>query len=86
MTDTDATRRRHRIADPLRELVCSLFTNDMALYKEFIGIADQIDRDHERRMEQAREDSRKHTCNYLSRIIADYKRGKKWKRKEYPNE
>ena len=82
MTDTDATRRRH-VADPMRELVGSLFTNDMALYKDFMSIADQIDRDHELRMDQTREDSRKATCNYMSRIIADYKRGKKWKRKEY---
>lgn len=85
MSDTDATRKRHRVADQLRELVGSLFTNDMALYKDFMSIADQIDREHERRMGQAREDSRKATCNYVSRIIADYKRGKKWKRKDYPN-
>ena len=41
------------------------------------------DREHERRMDQAREDSRKATCNYVSRVTADYKRGKKWKRKDY---
>ena len=97
MTDTDATRKRHRVADPLREyaqMVRKYHGTDIhgkereyvtVTTREMLDIADQIDREHERRMDQAREDSRKHTCNYLSRIIADYKRGKKWKRKDYPN-
>ena len=94
MTDIDATRRRHRVADPLREFVGTYLMNNTTQENEqwlamtgrsLLRIADQIDREHERRMDQAREDSRKATCNYMSRIIADYKRGKKWKRKEYPN-
>lgn len=86
MTDTDATRKRHRISDPLRDGTYVLYSShrmDMEAFKQLLEIADQIDREHEHRMDQAREDSRKHTCNYLSRIVADYKRGKKWKRKEY---
>lgn len=87
-----------KVADPLRSFVAGSFVYDLkagghfdekSLWEIVDGlenVADQIDREHERRMDQAREDSRKHTCNYLSRIIADYKRGKKWKRKEYPNE
>lgn len=86
MSDTDATRKRHRVADTLREYAAvavePIYLDRWTIEK----IADEIDREHERRMDQAREDSRKATCNYVSRIIADYKRGKKWKRKEYSNE
>ena len=86
-----------KVADPLRSFVAGSFVYDLkagghfdekSLWEIVDGlkkVADQIDRDHERRMDQAREDSRKATCNYVSRIVADYKRGKKWKRKEYPN-
>lgn len=86
MTDTDATRKRHRVADPLREYTTWLYDRSVIDKEEsmaLLEVADEIDREHERRMDQAREDSRKHTCNYLSRVVADYKRGKKWKRKEY---
>ena len=75
-----------RVADPLRigaDELHAAHRMDMDALRALLEIADQIDREHERRMDQAREDSRKHTCNYMSRIIADYKRGKKWKRKEY---
>lgn len=94
MSDTDATHKRHRVADPLREYadVVRKITElphltyvDETLHKRLLDLADEIDREHERRMDQAREDSRKHTCNYVSRIVADYKRGRKWKRKDYPN-
>ena len=88
MTDTDATRKRHRVADPLRLYADNMYANNLIDGPQLNAmrrIADQIDREHERRMDQAREDSRKATCNYVSRIIADYKRGKKWKRKEYSN-
>ena len=87
MSDTDATRKRH-VADPLRGYIDGMHEAGILSgmdYDILANIADQIDREHERRMDQAREDSRKATCNYVSRIIADYKRGKKWKRKEYPN-
>ncbi len=86
MSDSDATRGRRHVADPLRIGADELYSAhhmDMDALRALLDIADQIDREHERRMDQAREDSRKHTCNYISRIIADYKRGKKWKRKEY---
>ena len=87
-----------KVADPLRSFVAGSFVYDLkagghfdekSLWEIVDGlekVADEIDREHERRMDQAREDSRKATCNYMSRIIADYKRGKKWKRKEYSNE
>ena len=86
MSANVATRKRHRVADPLRDGTHMLYSShriDMEAFKQLLAIADQIDREHERRMDQAREDSRKHTCNYISRIIADYKRGRKWVRKEY---
>jgi len=78
--------RVSKVADPLRigaDELHAAHRMDMDALRALLEIADQIDRDHEHRMDQAREDSRKHTCNYLSRIVADYKRGKKWKRKEY---
>ena len=88
VNDNDATRKR-RVADPLREYAESTaLLPGMSIREvrdELQRLADEIDREHERRMEQAREDSRKATCNYLSRVTADYKRGKKWKRKEYQN-
>ena len=80
--------RVSKVADPLRigaDELHAAHRMDMYALRALLEIADQIDREHERRVDQAREDSRKHTCNYLSRIVADYKRGKKWKRKEYPN-
>jgi len=86
VSDSDATRKRHRVTDPLRLYADNMYANNLIDGPQLNAmrrIADQIDSEHERRMDQAREDSRKHTCNYMSRIIADYKRGRKWKRKEY---
>ena len=86
MSDNVATRGRHRVADPLRKLVRDMVEFDgigrieeMAL----LEVADEIDAEHERRMEDCRRETRRSTCNYISRVVADYKRGKKWKRKEY---
>lgn len=75
-----------KVADPLRELTADMYKLDAIGPVErnaLLAVSYEIDREHERRMDQAREDSRKHTCNYVSRIVADYKRGRKWKRKEY---
>jgi len=90
MSDNVATRRRQSVADPLRKLTRDMVEFDgigrsigrieeMAL----LEVADEIDREHERRMEDCRRNTRRVTCNYISRMVADYKRGKKWKRKEY---
>lgn len=80
-----------RIADPLRELVTSY---NSAIYNKthkltlgeyearLLEIADQIDREHERRMDQARNDMRKAACRYMMRVVEDYKHGRKWQRKE----
>lgn len=88
MSDIDATRKRHRVADPLRERILRLEelgyqeTNPM-LIQTLEACADEIDRDHARRMDQARNDMRKATCRYMSRVVEDYKHGRKWQRKEY---
>lgn len=42
-----------KIADPLRHYVSSLFTNDMLLFEDFMGIADGIDSEHEKQMVEA---------------------------------
>ena len=57
MSDNDATRKRHRVADPLREYTTWLYDRraiDKEESTELHDIADQIDREHERRMEQCR--------------------------------
>lgn len=75
-----------RIADPLRAFVTS---SDFALAEVLqrtdeclLVIADEMDREHERRMDQSRNDMRKATCRYMARVVEDYKHGRKWQRKE----
>lgn len=75
-----------RIADPLRAFVTS---SDFALAEVLqrtdeclLVIADEIDREHERRMDQAKTDMRKAACRYMARVVEDYKHGRKWQRKE----
>lgn len=86
MSDNVATRRRQRVADTLRGYVNYVHKSgglsDMD-YDTFISIADEIDRYHDQRMEDCRREMRRSTCNYISRVVADYKRGRKWQRKEY---
>jgi len=83
MSDNDATRRRHRVADPLRGYVDGMYEagilSDMD-YDILADIADQIDRDHERRMEQQSYNLRKAFCRYMGGVIDDYKHGMKRKR------
>ena len=92
MSDNDATHRLHRVADPLREFVKAYGsatyneTHNMTFGEyeaKLLDFADQIDREHELRMEQSKNDMRKATCRYISRVVEDYKHGRKWKRKEY---
>lgn len=68
-----------KVADPLRELVGSLFTNDMALYKDFMSIADEIDREHACRMEQSRHETKRAFAKYVRQVTAEYERGQKRK-------
>ena len=95
MNDNVATRRRQSVADPLREfadrhadklgaaIVGDTQTAESSAWHYLYRLADQIDAEHERRMEDCRRNTRRSTCSYISRVVADYKRGKKWKRKEY---
>ena len=84
MTDTDATRKRHRVADPLREYAESTaMLPGMSIREvrdELQRLADQIDREHERRMRQQSYDLRRAFCRYLGSIIDDYRHGIKRKR------
>ena len=84
MSDNVATRRRQSVADPLRKLVRDMVEFDGIGRIEEIAlleVADEIDREHERRMEDCRRSTRRVTCNYISRVVTDYKRGEKWIRK-----
>ena len=76
------------VADPLRLYADNMYANNLIdgpQLNAMFEIADEIDAEHERRMEDCRRETRRATCNYISRVVADYKRGRKWKRKEYPN-
>ena len=79
MSDNDATRRRQHVADPLREFARAA-SNDKEVIAHIDGIADQIDRDHERRMEQQAYELRRAFCRYMGGIIDDYRHGMKRKR------
>ena len=83
MSDNDATRKRHRVADPLRELVGQMREFDAVARLEqnaLLVVADQIDREHEWRMEQQSYDLRKAFCRYMGGVIDDYRHGIKRKR------
>ena len=95
MSDNDATRRRYRVADPLRSFVAGSFVYDLydlkagghfdekSLWEIVDGlekVADQIDREHEWRMEQQSYDLRKAFCRYMGGVLDDYRHGMKRKR------
>lgn len=85
MMASDMTmRRRHHVADPLREFADGI-TDDLDadtywMRDELYRIADQIDREHERRMEQQAYDLRKAFCRYMGGVLDDYRHGMKRKR------
>ena len=83
MTDNDATRKRH-IADPLRKYAESTALLPGMSIREVRDklqrLADEIDRDHERRMEQQSHELRRAFCRYMGGVIEDYKHGMKRKR------
>ncbi len=83
MSDNDATRRRRRVADPLRALANETDWHRWDcgdLVRKMRGVADQIDREHDRRMQQQSYDLRKAFCRYLGGVIDDYRHGMKRKR------
>lgn len=81
-----------KVADPLREyaeMVRRHHGTDVhgkereyvtVTTAEMLNIADQIDREHERRMRQAKDEMRKAFCRYLGGVINDYRHGMKRKR------
>lgn len=84
MSDNVATHKRHHVADTLRGYVEAMHMRGVLPdrdYEILISLADEIDRHHNQSMEDCRRETRRSTCNYISRVVADYKRGEKWKRK-----
>ena len=83
MTDNDATRKRHRVADQLRigaDELYSAHRMDMDALRALLEIADEIDREHERRMEQQSYELRKAFCRYMGGVLDDYRHGMKRRR------
>lgn len=75
-----------RIADPLRKLVHDMYKAGAIGLNEreaLLLVSDQIDREHDVRMRQSRDSTRKAACRYMTRVVEDYKHGRKWQRKEY---
>lgn len=67
-----------KIADPLRDFARTT-TDETEILAVFDGIADAIDAEHERRMEQCRHETRRSFGRYLRSVIWDYLRGVKRK-------
>jgi hypothetical protein len=83
VSDNDATRKRHRVADPLRLYADNMYANNLIDGPQLNAmrrIADQIDREHERRMEQQSYELRKAFCRYMGGVLDDYRHGMKRKR------
>jgi hypothetical protein len=84
VSDNNATRKRHRVADPLREYAESTAILPGMSIREVRDklqrLADEIDREHERRMEQQSHELRRAFCRYMGGVIEDYKHGMKRKR------
>ena len=91
MSDNVATHRRRRVADPLREfadrhadklgaaIVGDSATAENSAWHYLYKLADQIDREHERRMEQCRHETKRAFAKYLRQITAEYERSHKRK-------
>ena len=71
-----------KVADPLRELVGQMRELDTVAKPEqtaLLVVADQIDREHERRIEQCRHETKRSFAKYLRQITAEYERDHKRK-------
>ena len=71
-----------KVADPLRELVGQMRELDAVAGLEqnaLLVVADQIDREHERRMEQCRHETKRAFAKYLRQITGEYERDHKRK-------
>ena len=77
-----------KVADPLREFVqayLSITPNDIQrltigeFEAKLLDFADEIDREHERRMEQCRHETKRAFAKYLRQITGEYERNHKRK-------
>ena len=80
-----------KVADPLREfadrhadklgaaIVGDTQTAESSAWHYLYRLADQIDQDHERRMEQCRHETKRAFAKYLRQITGEYERGHKRK-------
>ena len=72
-----------KVADSLRLYADNMYANNLIdgpQLNAMCRIADQIDREHERRMGQQSHELRRAFCRYMGGVIEDYKRGMKRKR------
>lgn len=81
-----------KVAEPLREfadrhadklsaaIIGDTQTAESSAWSYLYRLANQIDREHERRMRQQSYDLRKAFCRYLGGVIGDYRHGMKRKR------
>ena len=69
-----------KVADPLREYLEGAHGTVRIDADYARGIADQIDREHERRMKQQAYELRRAFCRYLGGVLNDYRHGMKRKR------
>lgn len=71
-----------KVADPLREYTTWLYDRrviDKEESTELYEIADKIDREHERRIEQCRHETKRAFAKYMRQITAEYERDHKRK-------
>ena len=76
-SDEVSTRKRRRVADPLREYVRDAKADDLAdgtWRKACLDMADAIDRDHDVRMEQCRRETKRAAARYINSVVVDYLR------------
>ena len=68
-----------RIANLLRYYVETEGTLDAKVEHDLYTIADRIDREHERRMEQSRHETKRAFAKYIRQITEEYERSHKRK-------
>jgi hypothetical protein len=78
----EGVRLMGKVADPLRLYAENMYANNLIdgpQLNAMCGIADQIDCEHERRMEQCRHETKRAFAKYLRQITAEYERDHKRK-------
>lgn len=75
--------RSGELAEPLREWLEShdrICAHNPLMKGQLTEVADQIEREHKRRMEQSRRETKRAFARYLRAVIEDYTKGIKRKR------